>query len=235
MDLHADLSKSAFAHADTLPWQASPLPGVDRRMLDRVGDEVARATTIVRYAPKSYFSPHTHTGGEEFFVLEGTFSDEHGDYPQGTYVRNPVGSAHKPHSEEGCSILVKLQQMDPIDQTFLRTQTQNQTQTQTQNWQAAVYPSVEVMQLHTYQTEEVGLVRLAPGARVENNAHAGGVEIFVLSGEVSHAGDAYTTHDWLRFPPGEAHNLASDEGAILFVKQGHLEARAEKGPSLLSV
>ena len=228
MDLHADLSKSAFAHADTLPWQASPLPGVDRRMLDRIGDEVARATTIVRYAPKSYFSPHTHTGGEEFFVLEGTFSDEHGDYPQGSYVRNPVGSAHKPHSEEGCSILVKLQQMDPADQTFVRTQTQ------TQNWQAGVHPGVEVMPLHTYQTEEVALVRLASGARVDN-AHAGGVEIFVLSGEVSHAGDIYTTHDWLRFPPGEAHNLASDEGAVLFVKQGHLEARAAKGPSLLSV
>lgn len=228
MDLHADLSKSAFAHADTLPWQASPLPGVDRRMLDRVGDEVARATTIVRYAPKSYFSPHTHTGGEEFFVLEGTFSDEHGDYPQGSYVRNPVGSAHKPHSEEGCSILVKLQQMDPADQTFVRTQTQ------TQNWQVGAHPGVEVMPLHSYQTEEVALVRLAPSARVDN-AHAGGVEIFVLSGEVSHAGDTYIAHDWLRFPPGEAHNLASDDGALLFVKQGHLEARAAKGPSLLSV
>ena len=228
MDLYADLSKFAFAHADTLPWQASPLPGVDRRMLDRIGDEVARATTIVRYAPKSYFSPHTHTGGEEFFVLEGTFSDEHGDYPQGSYVRNPVGSAHKPHSEEGCSILVKLQQMDPADQTFVRTQTQTQT------WQAGVHPGVEVMPLHTYQTEEVAVVRLTSGARVDN-AHAGGVEIFVLSGELSHAGDTYTTHDWLRFPPGEAHDLASDEGAILFVKQGHLEANAAKGSTFLSV
>ncbi|MDF1686853.1 MAG: cupin domain-containing protein [Parvibaculaceae bacterium] len=229
MDLHANLSKPAFTHAATLPWQASPLPGVDRRMLDRIGDEVARATTIVRYAPKSYFSPHTHSGGEEFFVLEGTFSDEHGDYPQGTYVRNPVGSAHKPHSEEGCSILVKLQQMDPADQTFVRTQTQ------IQNWHTGAHPGVEVMPLHTYQTEDVALVRLASGARVENNAHAGGVEIFVLSGEVSHAGDTYTTHDWLRFPPGEAHTLASIQGAVLFVKQGHLEAHTEDRPTLLSV
>ncbi|GAL13613.1 hypothetical protein JCM19233_4618 [Vibrio astriarenae] len=51
--------------------------------LDRVGGEVARATSIVRYKPNSAFSPHTHDGGEEFFVLEGVFSDEHGDYPQG--------------------------------------------------------------------------------------------------------------------------------------------------------
>jgi hypothetical protein len=67
------------------------MPGVERMMLDRIGDEVARATSLVRYAPNSTFSPHVHGGGEEFFVLEGEFGDEHRTYPAGTYVRNPIG------------------------------------------------------------------------------------------------------------------------------------------------
>ncbi|HEY9660942.1 MAG TPA: cupin domain-containing protein, partial [Allocoleopsis sp.] len=102
MKLHADLSQRAVVVSEDLPWIDSPMPGVQRRMLERDGEEVARATSIVRYAPGSAFSPHTHGGGEEFLVLEGVFSDEQGDYPPGTYVRNPVGSTHTPSSREGC-------------------------------------------------------------------------------------------------------------------------------------
>src|SRR5215204_5787315 len=81
MELNADFSQRVVVHAARLPWVSSPMAGVERRMLDRIGDEVARATSIVRYAPGSHFSPHTHGGGEEFFVLEGVFQDEHGDFP----------------------------------------------------------------------------------------------------------------------------------------------------------
>ncbi|MEP5152472.1 cupin domain-containing protein, partial [Planktotalea sp.] len=66
MELNADFKKRVVVHSEQLEWNASPMPGVDRRMLDRIGGEVARATTIVRYAPGSQFSEHTHTGGEEF-------------------------------------------------------------------------------------------------------------------------------------------------------------------------
>lgn len=86
MELNADFTQRVVIHSEDLPWKASPMPGVDRRMLDRIGDEVARATSIVRYAPGSKFSAHTHTGGEEFIVLDGVFQDEHGDYPAG-YLR----------------------------------------------------------------------------------------------------------------------------------------------------
>jgi anti-sigma factor ChrR (cupin superfamily) len=116
MDLHADLSQRAVVLTPTLAWIPSPMVGVERRLLDRNGDEVARATSVVRYAPGSHFEPHSHGGGEEILVLEGTFSDEHGDYATGTYLRNPVGSSHAPFSAEGCTILVKLRQMHPLDQ-----------------------------------------------------------------------------------------------------------------------
>ncbi len=89
-------------------------------MLDRVGDEVARATSLVRYAANSQFTPHVHGGGEEFFVLEGTFGDEHQQYPAGTYVRNPIGTRHTPHvGADGCVILVKLHQFSEHDDTQL--------------------------------------------------------------------------------------------------------------------
>ncbi|MCZ6590022.1 MAG: cupin domain-containing protein, partial [Alphaproteobacteria bacterium] len=116
MKLNADFSQRVAIDTTSQPWVASPLPGVERRMLDRIGDEVARATSLVRYAPDSYFSPHEHSGGEEFFVLDGVFSDEHGDYGPGMYLRNPIGSSHKPFSRDGCTIFVKLGQMDPDDQ-----------------------------------------------------------------------------------------------------------------------
>src|SRR5262249_54084446 len=115
MNLNADFSKRAVVHAAAVDWKASPVPGVERRMLDRIGDEVARATSIVRYAPRSYFPPHVHGGGEEFLVLEGEFQDEHGVFPAGSYVRNPPQSRHTPGSTPGCVLFVKLWQFYPAD------------------------------------------------------------------------------------------------------------------------
>ena len=104
MDLNPDFTARAAVHGAALPWVSSPIAGVERRMLDRIGEEVARATTIVRYAPESRFSPHVHGGGEEFIVLEGVFQDEHGDFPAGSYIRNPPQSRHTPGSKPGCTI-----------------------------------------------------------------------------------------------------------------------------------
>src|SRR5882724_12401160 len=103
MELNADFTQRAVVHAATLDWTPSPMSGVERRMLDRIGEEVARATSIVRYAPHSHFSRHIHGGGEEFLVLEGVFQDEHGDYPAGFYIRNPPQSHHTPGSMPGYS------------------------------------------------------------------------------------------------------------------------------------
>lgn len=123
MELNADFDKRATSHLAEAEYVPSPMAGVDRRMLDRLGDEVARATTIVRYAPGSDFSPHVHTGGEEFLVLSGVFQDEHGAFPAGSYIRNPPESSHKPGSKPGCEIFVKLWQFDLADRTHVRIDT----------------------------------------------------------------------------------------------------------------
>ncbi len=110
MNLNSDFDRRVVLFSHDAAGTPSPLRGVERRMLDRVGGEVARATSIVRYAPGSRFDRHGHGGGEEILVLEGVFSDEHGDYPSGTYLRNPPGTAHTPFSREGCALFVKLWQ-----------------------------------------------------------------------------------------------------------------------------
>jgi anti-sigma factor ChrR (cupin superfamily) len=93
MELHADLSQRALFDSNALDWTPSPMAGVERRMLDRRGEEVARASSLVRYATGSRFERHVHAGGEEILVLEGTFSDEHGDYAAGSYLHHPGEAA----------------------------------------------------------------------------------------------------------------------------------------------
>ena len=104
-------------------WVASPMGGVWRKPLAREAEEHGQTTSVVRFDAESYFSPHTHPMGEEILVLEGVFSDEHGDYPKGSYLRHPPGSSHKPFSREGCTIFVKLDQFDPGDVDTIRIDT----------------------------------------------------------------------------------------------------------------
>ena len=116
LKINANFDERVVIRPDDYQWVNSPMRGVERMMLDRIGDEVARATTIVRYAPNTAFSAHTHDGGEEFFVIEGTFSDEHHKYPAGSYVRNPIGTSHAPKSgADGTIMFVKLHQFESGD------------------------------------------------------------------------------------------------------------------------
>ena len=218
MDLHADLAQRVALDTTALSWTPSPIAGVERRMLDRLGAELARATSIVRYAPGSRFERHSHGGGEEILVLEGTFSDEHGDYGAGTYLRNPVGSSHAPFSAEGCTILVKLQQMHPADQQRLMIDTHNGT------WRPGLVSGLEVMPLHGFGSEHVALVRWAPGTVFQPHGHPGGEEILVLDGIFQDDHGTYPSGSWLRNPPGSVHRPWSAAGCTIWVKTGHLPA-----------
>src|SRR4051812_46498851 len=188
MHLNADFSQRAAVHAGTMAWVASPMAGVHRRMLDRIGDEVARATSIVRYAPASHFSPHVHDGGEEFLVLDGVFQDEHGDYPAGSYIRNPPTSRHTPGSSAGCTIFVKLWQFDPADRTEVRIATAGRAFTPAED-----RPSVSILPLFEDAVEQVRLEEWAPGAQIAIPA-LGGLELLVLAGSFDEQGERFTEH-----------------------------------------
>ena len=221
MRINADFTKRALSRPADQEWVTSPMAGVDRIMLDRIGEEVARATSIVRYAPGSYFSEHEHTGGEEFIVLEGVFSDQHGDYPPGTYVRNPIGSRHKPHSEGGCTIFVKLHQFDAGDTE------QKVIETADAEFQPGLVDGLSVLSLHAYDTESVALVRWQPGTRFNRHRHWRGEEILVLEGTFQDEHGDYPKGTWLRSPHGSEHTPYSDEGCLIFVKTGHMDAPAD--------
>lgn len=199
MRIHADLTRPAAESVDLLPWTPSPTSGVERRMLDRDGEEVARATTVVRYAPGSRFPTHVHGAGEEFLVLEGIFADENGVYPAGTYVRNPPGTAHAPFTEAGCTILVKLRQMPAGD--------------------AQVVVDADATVLHDDPERGVRVTRESWDGPVtlDDSSH----ELYLLEGGIELSGTAWTAPAWIRLPRGAAAVLVAT-GARVWHKAGHL-------------
>lgn len=218
MRLNADFSARVVVLPDDYEWVASPMAGVERMMLDRIGDEVARATSLVRYAPGSTFSRHVHGGGEEFLVLDGEFGDEHQLYPAGTYVRNPIGTAHSPRvGEQGCVIFVKLHQFSASDQTQLVIDTN------TARWSPGLVPGLEVLGLHEFESEQVALVRWAPDTQFNEHKHWGGEEVFVVAGTFYDEHGRYPAGSWIRSPDQSVHTpYTKQDGALIYVKVGHL-------------
>ena len=216
--INADFDARVVVRPDDYQWVPSPMAGVERMMLDRVGDEVARATSLVRYAPNSRFSAHAHTGGEEFLVLDGVFADEHGEYPQGSYVRNPIGTAHTPRiGPAGATIFVKLQQFADDDSE------QKVIDTLTADWLPGTVDGLTVMPLHEHEAEHVALVKWAPNTQFKAHRHWSGEEILVLEGTLYDEHGAYPAGSWLRSPHLSEHTpYTQDDGALIYVKTGHL-------------
>jgi anti-sigma factor ChrR (cupin superfamily) len=219
--VNSDFSRRVVIATNALPWIPSPQQGVERRPLDRIGGEVARATSLVRYAPRSAFPPHDHALGEEFLVLEGIFSDEQGDYPAGTYVRNPPGSHHSPRTASGCIILVKLRQM------ALTEKQRTVVDTTSAHWQQGDVAGHTRLALYAAgpSEERVTMERLRAGAALPPMDCPGGEEIFVVSGDLIDEHGAYGAGSWIRNPAGYRRSLTSGGGATYWVKRGHLRAR----------
>lgn len=221
MNINADFKQRVVVHSQQQPWVASPMAGVERRPLDRVGGEVARATSIVRYAPGSHFSPHVHTGGEEFIVLEGVFQDEHGDFPAGSYIRNPPQSSHTPGSEKGCVIFVKLWQFNPDDRQHINVPARVDTALASAEFTPPAL-GVTSKELYRDEFEVVSVYELAPNTALNLDA-VKGLEMLVLDGEFCEGSDTLETHSWLRLPTdSELHGRTGSKGARLWVKTEHL-------------
>ncbi len=213
MRVNADFSRRAEVVASDDLWRRSPEMGVDRLMLDRVGDEVARATSIVRYDVGSSFARHEHAKGEEFLVLEGVFSDESGDYPAGSYVRNPPGSSHAPFSEQGCRILVKLRQFAVDDLAQFAIDTRDASL-----WEG----ESGTLALHAFATERVRMRRFAVGESLTIVSADEGTEVFVVEGALATGDRRYPAEAWLRFPAGDSAALEAVEPTVVWIKTGHL-------------
>lgn len=219
MLVNPDFSHRATVTADEHRWVPSPQVGVKRVMLDRLGGERARATSLVRYAPHSVFPAHAHPGGEEILVLSGTFSDDSGHYGSGWYLRNAPGSAHQPSSADGALIFVKLWQMPAEDTRTVRIDTRDPSA-----WRRD--GPHEVCPLHSTDHEQVSLLRIPPGHALQPDAR-GGAELLVLDGQLVADATVLGRLGWLRLPPGDALELRAGAcGVTLYLKTGHLAGLA---------
>jgi anti-sigma factor ChrR (cupin superfamily) len=216
MNINSDYSLRAVMQSQELPWVDSPAQGIQRKMLERDGGEVARATSIVRYAPGSSFPAHVHELGEEILVLEGDFFDESGTYGPGAYLKNPPSSSHAPGSVGGCTLLVKLRHMDARDAQAVRVDTRDG------EWLPGLVPGLSVMPLSGFGATHTALVRWAPGTRFTPHRHYCGEEIYVVEGVFEDEFGRYPAGAWLRSPHLSAHQPFSMEGCIILVKVGHL-------------
>jgi len=213
--LNMDFATKVVIKTTEQDWVASPSPNVWRKPLARAAAEHGHSTSLVRFSPGSYFPEHTHPLGEEILVLEGVFSDENGDYPAGTYIRNPPGSRHAPFSREGCTLFVKLDQFDPDDASTVRMDTRSTPWLPGQG-------RLEVMPLHDYRGEHVALVKWPERERFQPHTHFGGEEILVLSGEFKDEHGSYPAGSWLRSPHMSRHHPFVEEPTVIWVKVGHL-------------
>lgn len=213
--LNMNFAERIVIETESISWLASPAQGVWRKPLEREDAESGHTTSIVRYEAASQFKTHPHPMGEEILVLDGVFSDQHGDYPAGTYIRNPPGSSHAPFSKQGCTILVKLNQFDARDGATVRIDTSKQ------QWLAG-QGGLEVMPLHNFEHEHVALVKWPVGERFQPHKHFGGEEIFVLSGEFRDEHGHYPQGSWIRSPHMSEHFPFVEQETIIWVKTGHL-------------
>ena len=218
MEVNPNFDERAVVLPSDTDWISSPSSGVDRRMLDRIGEEVACATTIVRFDPGSAFPMHSHDGGEEFLVLEGTFSDEFGDFGPGSYLRNPVGTSHTPFTREGCTIFVKLWQFQDGDTESIKIDTRRAA------FAPGLVDGLSVLPLHQFETESTALVRWRAGTTFNRYSHFGGEEIYVLEGTFKDEFGSYPAGTWLCNPNQSTHTPFSDEGCLIYVKVWHLLA-----------
>ena len=216
VQIHADETERCVVNSEQLDWLASPQSQVQRRLLARDGGEVARATSIVRYAPGARFTAHLHALGEEILVLEGTLSDELGDYGPGSYLKNPPGSSHAPYSVDGCTLFVKLRHLQPQDSERVVVDTRNA------RWRQGMVAGLTVLPLSEFGTTHTALVRWAPGTFFNPHRHYGGEEIFVVEGVFEDEHGRYPQGCWIRSPHLSQHQPFSREGCLILVKTGHL-------------
>ncbi len=215
--INGDLSVRVAVDTSLLQWTPSPSGAVWRKRVHLVGPpEAGQVTSVVRYEPGSKFHAHDHPDGEEILVLEGVFSDEHGDWPAGTYLLNPEGFRHAPFSREGCVLFVKLRQYPG------RTRTHVVAITQSLPWQAGDRPDIEVRSLYSQAgfADSMRLERWGAGASLGRRSYPGGAELFVLRGSFEDEQGRFVEQAWLRLPPGAVHSPATSDGCELYIKEG---------------
>ena len=218
-DINGDLHVRAVADTTRMEWAPSPSGSVWRKRVHLVGPpESGQVTSVVRYEPRSRFPAHDHPEGEEILVLDGVFSDEHGDWPAGTFLLNPEGFRHAPFSEPGCVLFVKLRQSPGRERRHVVVDTHKLA------WQPSPIPAVTYKALYQQAgfPEWTRLEHWQPQADLGVISYEQGAELFVLEGQFTDEAGAYRAGCWLRLPVGSRHRPRSAGGCTLYIKRSGL-------------
>jgi anti-sigma factor ChrR (cupin superfamily) len=214
--LNMNFTEPVCILADEQQWIKSPADGVSRVHLEREAEESGHTTSFVKFEADSFFPPHQHPQGEEIYVLDGVFSDESGDYPAGTYIRNPPGSFHKPFTKDGCTLFVKLEQFQQDDNKHVVIKPEDQ------HWSAGI-GGLKISSLHTHNTENTALVWWPQNEVFQPHSHWGGEEVLVIKGRFIDEHGEYPAGSWLRSPHMSKHFPRVEEETLILVKVGHLQ------------
>lgn len=209
----------ALADTARMEWTPSPSGSVWRKRVHLVGPpESGQVTSVVRYEPRSKFPAHDHPEGEEILVLQGVFSDEHGDWPAGTFLLNPEGFRHAPFSEPGCVLFVKLRQFPGRERRHIVVDTRKLA------WEPTPISAVACKSLYQQAgfSDLIRLERWAPQANLGTVFYEQGAELFVLEGGFVDEAGAYSAGCWLRLPAGSGHHPRSANGCTLYLKRSGL-------------
>lgn len=215
--LNADLSVRVSVDTQAMEWTASPGGHVLRKRVHLAGPaESGQVTSVVRYLPGATFPAHDHPDGEEILVLEGVFSDEHGDWPAGTYLLNPEGFSHSPFSARGCTLFVKLRQFPGRDRRHVATQTKDQP------WTGCRRKGISCKNLYAQQpyTDQMRLERWEAPAALGTVDFPRGAELFVLKGRFADRYGSYRSHTWLRIPAGGSLTPCGNDECEVYIKEG---------------
>ena len=217
-DVNSDLSQQVVIDTQSMPWQSSPSGTVWRKPLYREGGEFGPVTSLVRYQAGGKFRSHAHPQGEEILVLAGEFCDDHGRYPQGSYLLNPDGSQHAPYSDHGCTLLVRLRQYAGHDRPQIKLDT---TQA---HWRQGMVEGLTVLPLYAQAnyTENMALVHWQPETYFARHNHPVGEEIFVIEGTFEDEHGVYPQGSWIRSPHMSTHTPFSRQGCLIYVRVGGL-------------
>jgi len=99
--------RSLYVDSETLPWRPTPHPGVEWKKL-RFEPESGASAVLLRFQAGAHYGRHSHPAGEEYLVLEGSLDEGGRRWGKGSYVCLPPGSTHRPSSQEGCLLFVRL-------------------------------------------------------------------------------------------------------------------------------
>lgn len=217
-ELRGDFARREVVLPGGEAWRPFPAALAELYSLDRIGNELARETSIIRSVGGARFTADARGGGEEYLVLAGSFHDEAGDYREGAYVRNPIGPAHVSWAgRDGALLFVKRNQFSTADTERVVIDTRAEL------WHQGLMPGLTVLPLHEHGPESVALVQWAPSTKFRRHRHWGGEEILVLDGVFEDEHGRYPKGSWLRSPHLSEHDpFTGPDGALIYVKTGHL-------------